>query len=173
MPLCDEELEEKEVVLDEKQDDVFFAMLNGRAYKETIATSRGEFVVKFPKQKDVIAIAKLTAFMRSGIPADNFDSAGDYELQKCATLDVCVESGPPWFNKIKKSQKFSWRNMPDSSFADEVYSRVLFFRQKVQAEINRNKEPPAGGTAEPASGGVPPDVGDGLFSGASSTPKED
>jgi hypothetical protein len=170
MEIVDEiNLEEKEKFFEEVNGDLFYAMLNGKTVRETVATLRGEFVIKFPKQKDVIAIARLTAFSRSGIPAGNFDAAGDYEIQKCATLDITVESGPPWFNKLKNSPDFTWRNMPDAGFVDEVYAKALFFRQKVQAEISGNKVPSDSGTSEPVSGGVPADVGGDVFSGASSS----
>ena len=167
MEIIDEiDLEDKEEIAEQGKDDLFFAMLNGKTVSEKVATSRGEFVIKFPKQKDIIAISRLAAFMRGGIPAGNFDPAGDYEIQKCATLDITVENGPAWFNKAKKKdQNFSWRNVPDAGFVDEVYAKALSFRQEVQNRLRGIKETSNGGTAEEVSGSLPDDVGDGLFSG--------
>ena len=83
-----------EPMSEQKTGDLFFTMLSGKTVKETISTGRGDFVVKFPKQNDMITIARLAAFLRSGIPAGNFDTSGDFEIQKCATLDVIIDSCP-------------------------------------------------------------------------------
>jgi hypothetical protein len=157
--------DKSEPLPEEKKDDLFFAMLNGNTVEDTITTSRGDFVVKFPKQSDLITIARLAAFMRAGIPAGNFDSSGEYEIQKCATLDVIVDTGPAWFNKAKKAPNFSWRNMPDASFVDEVYAKALSFRQKVQAELRGIEGVADNGTPEEEAEAVPADVGGGVFSG--------
>jgi hypothetical protein len=163
--------EKVETFDDSKKGDLFFTLLNGNTVKETITTSRGAFVVKFPKQGDLITIARIAAFMRAGIPAGNFDSSGEYEIQKCATLDVIVDSGPAWFNKIKKDPNFSWRNMPDAGFVDEVYAKALSFRAAVQEELRGIKGDAVAGSAEEVSGSVPSDVGGGLFSGVASAIK--
>jgi hypothetical protein len=156
---------------EEKQGGIFFTMLSGKTVKETVSTSRGDFVVKFPKQNDMITIARLAAFMRAGIPAGNFDASGDYEIQKCATLDVIVDSGPAWYNKAKKNPDFSWRNMPDAYFVDEVYAKALSFRQTVQAELRGIEGVANTGDAKEAPESVPKDVGGGLFSGIAGTIK--
>lgn len=170
MELTDEiNLEGKDKPSEEKKEDIFFSMLSGKTVKETASTSKGDFVFKFPKQKDLIAISRIAAFMRAGIPAANFDAGGEYEIQKCATLDVMVESGPAWFNQAKKKDpNFSWGNVPDAGFVDEVYAKALSFRQKVQNRLKGIEESPNGGTTEEISGGVPENVGDGVFSGVAS-----
>ena len=172
MEITSEIKQDKTEPLDDgKKGDLFFTMLNGSTVKETITTSRGNFVVKFPKQGDLITIARLAAFMRAGIPAGNFDSSGEYEIQKCATLDVVVDSGPAWFNKVKKDLNFSWRVIPDAGFVDEVYAKVLSFRQAVQTELRGIKSDAADGPPEEIPGGVPADVGGGLFSGVAGSTK--
>ena len=150
---------------DQKKGDLFFTLLNGKTMKESVSTSRGEFVVKFPKQGDLINIARLAAFMRNGIPAGNFDDSGDYEIRKCATLDVMVDSGPAWFNQAKKDANFSWRNMPDANFVDEVYAMAIMFREKVQNRLRGIKGNADSGSIKEISDGVSKDVGGGLFSG--------
>jgi len=157
-----------EPLSEEKKDTLFFTMLKGQTVKDTVKTSRGEFVVKFPKQGDLITIARLAAFMRAGISASNFDASGDYEIQKVATLDVTVDSGPAWFNKLKKDANFSWRNIPDANFVDEVYAMVLSFRAAIQERLKGNEEYGVTETPEEVSGGVPPNVGGSLFSGITS-----
>ncbi|MDR0475754.1 MAG: hypothetical protein LBH43_19050 [Treponema sp.] len=173
MELCDEiSLEENEVLPDEKVDDVFFSMMGGKTVTDTIKTSRGDFEVKYPKQKDIIRIAHFAAFMRGGMPSSVFDDSGNYEIQKCATLDVVITSGPAWFENAKKKNKnFSWRDVPDAHFVDEVYAKALQFRQTVQERFAENKEVVPGKTDEADAGGVPADVGDGLFSGVAGSVK--
>ena len=158
----------------EKLGNIFYAMLNGQTVSETVKTSRGDFQVKFPKQKDIINIGRIAAFMRSGIPAANFDSASEYEIQKCATLDVMVSSGPAWFEKARKKDKnFSWRNVPDAHFVDEVYAQALQFRQGIQEKLAGNQKDVSEENAGEDAGGVSAPVGDGLYSGASSSASRD
>ena len=40
-----EEIKQAETFDDEKQEDIFYSLLNGKTVKETIETSRGKFVV--------------------------------------------------------------------------------------------------------------------------------
>jgi hypothetical protein len=164
--------EETETLPKEKTGDLFFAMLNGKTVQDTISTSRGDFVVKFPKQKDVLTIARMAAYLRSGIPAGNFDGSGEYEIQKIATLDVMVDSGPAWFDKARKGKDFSWRNVPDASFVDEVYAKALSFRQKIQEQLKGAKKPSPQTSSEEVSGDLPADVDDGLFSGVAAAAPE-
>ena len=165
---------EVETAAGEKKNKIFFAMLNGQTVKGTVSTSRGDFKVKFPKQKDVISIGRLAALMRGGIPAGNFDEVSEYEIQKCAALDIMVCGGPAWYeNARKKDKNFSWRNAPDARFVDEVYAKALEFRQKVQERLAGNQENAAAGHDEENAGGIPSDVGDGLFSGASGAAERD
>ena len=151
---------------DEEKSKLFYAMLNGKTVSETITTSMGEFTVRFPKQADLISISRIAALMRNGLPTAHFDNSSEYEIQKCATLDVVVTGGPAWFeNAKKKNADFSWGDMPDAGFADEVYAKVIAFRQKVQARLRGVKESADREDSEKVAVGVPPDVGDGVFSG--------
>jgi hypothetical protein len=163
--------EETGALLDEKKTSLFFSLLNGQTVSETIKTSRGEFEVKYPKQKDIISIGRIAAFMRGGIPAANFDVSSEYEIQKCATLDVMVSGGPAWFEKAKKRGKnFSWRDVPDARFTDEVYAKALEFRQTIQEQLAGDQKPAAERTDGEDTGGVSSDVDDGLFSGINGSP---
>jgi len=165
------EQERTEAMSEQKQGDLFFAMLKGNTVQETVTTSRGEFIIKFPKQSDIITIARMAAFMRAGISARDFDATGEYEIQKCATLDLIVTSGPAWFNKIKENPDFSWRDMPDANFTDEVYAKALSFRQDVQAELRGIERDANNGIDEKGSEAIPSNVGSGLFSGTKRTVK--
>ena len=159
---------------DEKMNKLFYAMLNGKTVSETIKTSRGEFTVKFPKQKDIISVGRIAAFMRGGLPASAFDAVSEYEIQKCATLDVMITGGPAWYeNARKKNKNFSWRDAPDAHFVNEVYAKALEFRQGVQNRLTGNRETAAENPDEENAVGVPSDVGDGVFSGVAGSAKGD
>jgi hypothetical protein len=154
----------------EKADDVFFTLLNGKTLTEEIETSRGKFVVKFPKQKDLMAIDRRVAAMRGGLPAESFDSAANFCLQKIAFLDVVIESGEKWFNNLKKqNQNFTWGDMPDSNFVNEVYSKAWIFRCDVQKQFEHPEAKADNGVNDTKN--VPADVGDGVFSGVAATVK--
>jgi len=149
MKICDEiNTEGKEVSWDDNTDEGFLLMLNGKSIMDTVKTSRGDFKVKYPKQKGLIIIGRLAALMRGGIPVSAIDASVEYEIQKCAALDVMVIGGPAWFEDAKKDPNFSWVNMPDSHFADEVYAKVLSFCTEVQEKLKRVKEYTSTKTAE-------------------------
>lgn len=159
-----EEIKQAEVFDDEKQEDVFYALLNGKTVKETIETSRGKFVVKFPKQKDLMFIDRKIAAMRGGLPASSFDDMANFSMQKVAYLDVIIESGENWFNNIKeKNKSFSWGDMPDTDFIDEVYVKAWSFRLKVQSNFRGNEEKTDKGTVVEEN--ISETVDNGLFSG--------
>jgi hypothetical protein len=167
-----EEIKEKEpeAFSKEKEDDVFFTLLNGKTLTEDIETSRGKFVVKFPKQKDLMAIDRRVAAMRGGLPAESFDSAANFNLQKVAFLDIVIESGEKWFNNLKKeNDNFTWGDMPDSNFVDEVYIKAWTFRCNVQKQFEQNEDKADNGADDTQN--VPADVGNGLFSDVAATVK--
>jgi len=141
MKICDEVVntEGKEVSWDNNADEVFLLMLNGNSVMETIKTSKGDFKAKYPKQKGLIIIGRKAAILRGGIPASALDALTEYEIQKCAVLDVIITGGPAWFETAKKDTNFSWFNMPDSLFADEVYAKVLSFCAAVREKLKEVK----------------------------------
>lgn len=143
MKICDDvNAEGKEAALDEKSDDVFFLMLGGKSVTDVIKTSRGDFKVKYPKQNGLILIGRVAAFLRGGLPLSSIDTATEYEIQKCAVLDVLITGGPEWFESAKKGTNFSWTDIPDSQFADEVYAKVLSFCAAVREMLKENKVQP-------------------------------
>lgn len=170
MELTDE-IEQQEVFDEAKQEDIFYSLLNGKTVKETIETSRGKFVVKFPKQKDLLAIDRLVAVMRAGIPAVNFDDTATFELKKIAFLDVVIESGESWFNNLKKNKNFTWGDMPDVDFVNEVYVKAWSFRTEVQNQFKRNEGKADSGTTDRTD--IPSSLDNGLFSDVASSVKRD
>jgi hypothetical protein len=151
----------------ENADDLFFQLLNGKTVHEKIPTSRGEFTVKFPKEKDIERIGTLVAQRRMGVPATSFDVNTENSIYKCVVLDVIIEEGPSWYQSAKKKNaSFSWRDMPDTDFIDEVYALAYSFRQTVQAKFKQAGKTPDG---EDGREGMEADVGDGLFSDIAST----
>lgn len=135
-----EKLETKEPSLEtEKINELFRSIVMGEDVTEIIKTKRGDFKVKFPRQRDLENIARLTAFRLNGIPASCFDAYSYNIMQQIATLDVVVISGPAWFELAKKeNNNFSWRDIPSLPLIQEVYARAYEFRQKVQEQIERD-----------------------------------
>lgn len=118
--------------------DLFFAIARGKDATETVRTSRGDFEVKFPRMRDIEAIGRLTALRQNGIPANCFDPYVYALMQKIATLDILVLSGPSWYENAKKeSAGFSWQDMPSQAFVEEVYAKAYEFRGKVQENFER------------------------------------
>lgn len=150
-------------------DDLFYRLLSGKTVSETVGTSRGDFTVKFPKQKDIERIGVIVAGRRMGIPAASFDAVTENEIYKSAVLDVMVESGPAWFEKARsRNRVFSWRDMPDGDFVSEVYLKAHSFRQSVQEKLKR---PERQASASDDGKGVQAPVDDDVFSGASASVK--
>ena len=170
MELTDE-IEQQEVFDEAKQEDIFYSLLNGKTVKETIETSRGKFVVKFPKQKDLLYVDRRVAAMRGTIPAASFDEAANFALQQVAYLDVVVESGEAWFNNLKKNKNFTWGDMPDVDFVNEVYVKAWSFRNKVQAHFAENAANTDRAAVEQKN--IPEAVGDGLFSDVAGSTQRD
>jgi hypothetical protein len=161
--------EAAEALPEERSEELFYALLNGRAATEKIGTSRGEFTVKYPKQRDILNIYRLAALARGGVPAGAFDANAEYEIQKCAALDVMVVGGPDWYESAKKKDRnFTWKDAPDAGFTDELYAKALSFRVEMQKQLQ-------GDTGKPGEvdvgQGVQTAVGDGVFAGTSGTAK--
>lgn len=165
-----DEIKTEDCKLDQADaEDLFFKLLSGKTMSEKIQTSRGEFSVKFPRQKDIELIGLITAQRRMGIPARAFDAEAENTIYKCAVLDVVVESGPQWYeNAKKKNENFSWREMPDMDFINEVYLMAHSFRQKVQAKFKQTEKTAIGQNEHE---GVQTPVDDGVFSGVASANK--
>jgi hypothetical protein len=162
MEVADEIREEEKKDPFEDLDDIFYQLLNGKTMKEKIKTSRGEFTVKFPKEKDIERIGTIVAQRHMGIPAASFDVGTENSIYKCAVLDVMVEIGPAWFENAKKKIKgFSWRDMPDADFIDEVYALAYSFRQTAQGRFKTPDKEAAGRNEQE---GVETSLDDGLFS---------
>ena len=160
-----EKIEEKEEILEEKElNELFYQLARGKDVTEEIETSRGTFVVKFPKQKDLVLAGRKAAFKRNGLSANALDYNSEQIIQKTSLLDTIVVSGPAWFENIKKINKtFGWEEMPDANFIDEVFAKAYMFRNKVQEQFEQQNE-----TRDSNSGGnenVSSAVSEGLFDG--------
>lgn len=161
----------KPEITQEEQDDIFFTLLSGKTLKEEIETTRGKFIVKFPKQKDLLYIDRRVAAMRGGLSAESFDSNATFTMQKVAFLDVVIESGEAWFNNLKKNKNFTWGDMPDVNFIDEVYVKAWSFRDKVQTLFTENEANTDRADSEQKD--IPEAVGDGLFSDVACSAQRD
>lgn len=137
-----EEIKKEDEVLEEKElNELFYKLARGKDVTEEIETSRGVFVVKFPKQKDLILAGRKAAFKRNGLSANALDYNSEQIVQKTSLLDIIVVSGPAWFENIKKINKaFGWEEMPDANFIDEVFAKAYMFRNKVQEQFEQQNE---------------------------------
>lgn len=164
-----DKIEAKDDVLTEKQEnDLFYQLVRGKDITETVETKRGSFEVKFPKEKDIIKIGRLCALRRSGIAASNYDAATDQNIYVTSFLDIVVLSGPAWFENAKKENKnFSWEEMPDMDFVNDVYMKAYTFRNKVQEQLRAEAD--SGHDKESGDKDVPAAVQDGLFEGVNSS----
>ncbi len=164
-----DKIEPKDDVLTEKQEnDLFYQLVRGKDITENVETKRGSFEVKFPKEKDIIKIGRLCALRRSGIAASNYDAATDQNIYVTSFLDIVVLSGPAWFENAKKENKnFSWEEMPDMDFVNDVYMKAYTFRNKVQEQLRAETD--SGNDKESGDKNVSETVQDGLFEGVSSS----
>lgn len=171
--ISDEIIEEKEEEISDKQrDDIFYAIVMGKQITKVIKTSRGNFTVKFPKEKDRMAIDLLEASRRGGLPVESFSSAANSRLNEIATLDVVVIDGADWYKAAKeKNKNFSWGDMPDTEFVDSIFVEAWAFFQKVQARFSEGKE--SENTEDADKKHISETVGGGLFSGNATRSKQD
>lgn len=148
------------------QEDLFLAIVRGKDATETLKTSRGDVKVKYPKPKDLEAIARITANRLAGIPASCFSGQSYSLMQQIAALDVVVLEGPEWYRLAKKDNpSFSWADVPSVSYIQEVYALAYNFRLKVQGLIDGDEEPDSGPVDDNATAA---DAGDtGAFEGLS------
>lgn len=157
--------EEQESLSESEKEDVFTMLLMGKDVTSEIETTRGTFVVKFPKQKDNIAIGRLMALNRGGLPAGSFDVENENRNLICSTLNVVVTSAPAWFENAKKNIKnFSFEEVPDEEFLLELYQKARSFREEVQKSFDKgNGAGPARiSTAESVASNVEHGVFDGV-----------
>lgn len=135
-----EKLEEKkEPELNQKEtNDLFKKIVLGQDVTDVIKTSRGDFKIKFPRARDLENIGRVLASRLRGIPVSCFD-VNSYNLMLwVATLDCLVLEGPDWFKLAQKNQNFSWRDIPSAAYIQEVYERVMVFREEVQKKVESN-----------------------------------
>ncbi len=163
-----DKIESKSDVLTEKQEnDLFYQLVRGKDITESVKTKRGNFEIKFPKEKDIIKIGRLCALRRSGIAASNYDAATDQNIYVTSFLDIVVLSGPAWYENAKKENKnFSWEEMPDVDFVNDVYMKAYTFRNKVQKQLRAETD--SGHDKKAGNKNVSVAVPDGVFEGVNS-----
>lgn len=165
-----DEVRGEEVLSEQQKDDIFYAIIMGKQITKIIHTSRGDFTLKFPKEKDRTAIDLLEASRRNGVAAESFTPIANSRLNEIATLDIVVIDGPAWYKAAKeRNKKFSWGDMPDTEFVDSIFVEAWTFFQTVQSKFAESKEPENTKSAE--SENVSETVGGGLFSGIAETNK--
>ena len=150
---------------DEERENVFIKLLSGQEATKEIETSRGTFVVKFPKQKDRLAIGRLMSLNRGGLPVNSFDVETENRNLICSTLNVVVTGAPEWFESAKKRTKnFGFEEVPDEEFLLELYQKACSFRNEVQELLNPKERATIGRI--PTDEGMVSNVEHGVFDGA-------
>lgn len=126
----------------EKQADLFNAIVRGEDCTEVIKTTRGDFKIKYPRVADIEAIGRLAAARQNELPATSFDNGILSLIQKVALLDILTVEGPGWYENAKAELTSGsvWQNIPLQSFIDEVYSKTLEFRNKVQTMLEKGRK---------------------------------
>jgi hypothetical protein len=152
--------EQVEKLTEEQRDDLFTKLVMGKDVTETVETSKGNFVVKYPKNADILMIGKITAIRRNYKPAEAFDAESEMVNTMASTLDVVVVTGPKWFEDAKKTANFSFLEVPSRVFLAELYGKAYSFREKVEQRFNEAKRPdnrrisPETGDDGPVDGGA-------------------
>jgi hypothetical protein len=134
-------------------------LVTGKDVTENVETARGTFTVKFQKYQDSMAIGKLMAFRRNGIPISSFDAVAEKINLVASTLDVVVVDGPEWYTQAKaENENFSFMEVPDDELL-ELYLKAYSFRTEVREILGKKTKPapervPAGrGDEAPVAGG--------------------
>ena len=153
-----------ETLSNEEKDDMFTQLLMGQDAISEVETSRGKFTVKFPKEKDMLAIGRLMCINRGGLPAASFDTETENRNLICSTLNILVTGAPSWFENAKtKVKSFSFEEVPDEEFLLELYQKACSFRDEVQASFKEKKG--AESTGIPAGEGVVNNVDANILNG--------
>jgi hypothetical protein len=156
-----------EKLTEEQKDDLFTQLIMGKDYTEEVETSRGNFVVKFARADDDLAIGKIAAARRSFRPVEGFDDETEMTNIMASTLDVIVVSGPEWFENAKKLNKnFTFLEVPSRTFLAELYGKAYSFRDKIEKSFVEEGESVNRGL--PSKAGDNGAVGNGVFEGLSS-----
>lgn len=171
--ITDEPKEDMEKDVEEQfKNDIFYSLVMGKQIEKKIETERGEFTVKFPKEKDRALIALLAAKRRGGIAVESFTQPDNNRIEILATLDVVVVDGPDWYKAAKKKNKnFSWGDMPDTNFVDSIFVEAWTFFQTVQSKFGKHTENEDRKPVDAQDDSET--VGGGLFSGVAATSKRD
>jgi hypothetical protein len=150
-----------EKLTEEQRDDIFTKLIKGQDVIETVETSRGEFVIKYPKAADLLTIGKIAAIRRDYKPIEGFDPESEMINMMASTLDVVVVSGPKWFDEVRKTKKsFSFLEVPSRVFLAELYGKAYSFREKVEQRLNQTEGsgdqriPSETGDDDPVDGGA-------------------
>jgi hypothetical protein len=127
---------------DGEREDVFTQMVMGKDVIGDVETSRGKFTVKYPKYKESGAIGRLMAIRRNGIPAACFDAVAEKVSLVTSTLDILIVSGPEWYESAKKNnENFTFAEVPDDEFLEELYLKAYTFRTEVRENFSKREKP--------------------------------
>jgi hypothetical protein len=130
--------ERVEKLTEEQRDDLFTRLIMGKDVTEKVETSKGQFVIKYPKAADILTIGKIAAIRRNHKPIEGFDAETEMINMMTSTLDVVVVSGPKWFEDARNAKEsFSFLEVPSRAFLAELYGKAYSFREKVELRLNK------------------------------------
>ena len=161
-----EQRESAEALAEDRREDLFTMLVTGKDATEEVETSRGRFVVKYPKPADLVLIGRIASARRNHRPPESLDAETETINAMASTLDVVVASGPKWFEDAKQAnQNFSFMEVPSRAFLAELYGKAYSFREEVERRLNQAEEP--GDKRVSAEAGADDAVGRGAFGGLS------
>ena len=150
-----------EKLTDEEREDLFTKLVMGKDVTKEVDSSRGKFVVKYPRADDFLTIGRISAARRNYKPIESFDAETEMVNVMASTLDVVVVSGPEWFENAKKiNQNFSFLEVPSRAFLSELYVKAHSFRDEIEQLLDKAEKPsvkrvpPAKGADAPVDGGA-------------------
>jgi hypothetical protein len=153
--------EHVEKLTDGQRDNFFTKLVMGKDVTEEVETSKGVFIIKYPKSKDLLTIGRIMSLRRNYKPVEAFDAESEMVNTMASTLDVVVVSGPKWFEDAKKANlNFSFLEVPGRTFLAELYSKAYSFREKVEPRLNQaegsgdKRIPPKAGNDDAVDGGA-------------------
>lgn len=153
-----------EKLTEEERDDFFTRLITGKDVTEEVETSKGIFIIKFPKVGDLLSIGRIAAVRRGHRPVEGFDAETEMLNMMASTLDVIVVSGPNWYeNAVKTNPNFTFLEVPSREFLAELFGKAYSFREKVEQRLKEGQKHPDKRVSSQKSADAP--VDGGIFGG--------
>lgn len=97
--------------------EIFSKLLRGEDLTQTVKSSRGEFVFRYPTNGDKIEIERLKSAMLENVNIEKADGETLLMISAIASIDVCLVTAPKWWKGAKAC--------PDRYLLGELYRGFL------------------------------------------------